>query len=113
MGVDLALYPLDEAWSSGQKSFTGNTRLDLNRRKDFFARIENVLKPAPVPLTVTIFLFDKEEVSKDCYNEPLTFVLAGELKKLDFSDFTDERNKAALAYIGCLSDNIPIILWWY
>lgn len=125
MGMDLTLYPYNRpinTWTSQ----VGEAALRLDRHYELFAQIDQkvmgdqfnvkqICQPKSLPANVEFMYFDDEKGVKvtreDKYGNGLTYVEAGELKKLDLAD-SEIWTKAIFALIKALPDSYPVILMW-
>lgn len=117
MGLDLTLCPYD--WSDG---FGDNvwwltyTRIGLRGGARAFAeQLEASQLPVHLlPPGAQVEWYGDEGLKKtreDPYGEPLTFMRAGDLVKLEMPP--SKRWAAAWAYLKALPPETPILLWWH
>lgn len=100
------------------------TRLVFTRDHRIFEQFSNfpdketkqaVVSPKELPAGVTIAAIedDKEVASRmDGLGEPITFVKAKELKRLQLPDDSSQTDKAIKAYIDILPPDIYVVLMW-
>ena len=108
MGLDLTLrFPFIRAENIEEVAFSRNVdALDLDRHTDLFQEIKRLCKPKRL---LANFGLPNE---KDAYGNPLTYVLAEDLKKVGDS-YRSKWNRAIWSLIESLPDQTPIILEWH
>tara|TARA_B100000745_G_scaffold298901_2_gene248487 strand:- start:875 stop:1138 length:264 start_codon:yes stop_codon:yes gene_type:complete len=78
---------------------------------------KKVLEPLPIPahmfLQIPNLDGEEKETRKDDYGTDLTFIYAGDFQKIIFPEDSLERDVATKAFIDCLPDKTPIVLFWY
>lgn len=115
MGLDLTLFPHywgDQPMNDGifphvKLSLPGGAR-DM---EDLMAA-EGV-QAHPLPPGVRFWYYHDEglkEETTDCYGQPLTYVLAGELAAVKHGR---TRWEPAWAYLRALPPRTPVVLWWH
>lgn len=128
LGLSLNLYPTYSGEKLPfQRIAMGFTRLCMSDDYRIFGQMiraleheaeENVrLEPKVIPehvkLELTLPGSDLEEVREDAYGALLTYLPAGELKRLVLPADADIVNQATMAYINTLPDEWPVILYWH
>lgn len=116
MGVDLTLMPL-----IAPKYWAAHTCIDLARSNDLWSKIQEIPStPAAKPLTCYRARSEDGgtcygDITETPYGEPITFVAAGELKKLRGHDdvIHNWMNEAAWAYLHHLPNHWPVVLYWH
>lgn len=100
------------------------TRIALDRNYEIFGQIANirgvkarvVCDPKPIPATVKFKWYSDEglqERNYDAYGDPLKFVYAHELSKVNLDSDAGAWNKAAFAFVRALPPDTIIVLWWH
>lgn len=106
MGLDLTLLPYDRDFSRHVLSMERNYTLFDQIKKLESMRLEK-------PIYSYVAGDDEDpcsEISEDKYGEPIRFVYAGDLAKLEEAEI--DINKACLAFIKCLPMNHKVALYW-
>lgn len=110
MGIDLVLIPQRQPFGS----WAGDDRLMLRRNEDLFEAIRAV----PSRLVTGSAHFTpathkgREVDCTDCYGQPLRYVFADDLAKIQEPEVLDGYTRACLAFVRALPDETPIVLWW-
>ncbi len=78
--------------------------------------LEAVVKTWPLPPSVQVYINidDKFQLTRENpYGNEMVYATAIEMKKIKAPQDVSPHNKAILAYLKALEDNIPIILEWH
>lgn len=127
VGLDLTLIPIN--MGPPFKVWLGHSRVALERQYDVFTQIpgchyrgeeyryEPVAESCELdpPTAVAMYTGGGDEGyehrTEDPYGTPLTYMLAGDLGKVDVEG-ASPWNKAAFVFIRALPETMPVVLWW-
>lgn len=123
MGIGLTLLPLNGPRDIGETDVYDVTRLRFQQDYGIFSQLMDsedrgwkaTISTMSIPPQMRVHIHDGERVRKtreDAYGVELTFVYAKQMKKLKNPDNVSPRNKAIMAFIRALEDDVPIILLW-
>jgi hypothetical protein len=111
MGIDLTICP--DHTPSVAAWHLSYTRMGMGRDYELFERIK-ALRSRELPDDVKFSWYDDEGIvgrRDDPYGEPLRYVFADDLAKVDPGGHPLSR--AAIAYVGQLDAESRVVLWWH
>lgn len=111
MGIDLTLAPVP--WHESMTPWLLHDRCILDRQGDLLDTIRKI-EAQPVPGGVVQWYGDDgiQRRPDDPYGSPLKFARAWQFRNCPTSGLT-QRNRAAMAWIGALPTETPVVLWWH
>jgi len=111
MGVDLAV-AFDEYFNFEGSLRLAYSRLDLTRDRALWEILKEMEeRPFDQPIQWYYEEGIKDE-NQNAYGGPLTYLTAGELKRIDIKDLSPW-NKAVFRFIGALPDDTKVLLYWH
>lgn len=129
MSLTLTLYPLSDRRKLGDTNIFCYERLKFDDDNRIFGQLTDLsfmthnesfpklptVKCQEIPPSSFLEHFTEgglERTREDSYGETLTFVYAKDLKILRIPHDSSDHNRAIMAFIDALSDDIPVILYW-
>jgi hypothetical protein len=132
MGLDLSLCPLQHGNKHFHEAVKQNdgfwflafTRLALYRDYPLFSQLgadrhedppDVVLNTHDLPDSISFDWYGDSGIATqkmDSYESKLTYVLAGDFKKLNLKENTHEWNVSVINFIRSLAEDTPVVLWW-